>query len=143
MREVTDCPICIMPLHTSTRQDVDNDHEICTTIATTIATTPTTTCSLSADELFYAPHQPDAVEHSIYSKIPLSTTTTTTTSSSSSSSPQLLNGKDQVFWPKDAVLLSCSHVFHKKCLESFENFSLESTSKTCPICRSPYVKKTL
>ena len=141
MREVTDCPICIMPLHTSTRQDEDNDQEIRTTIATTTSTTTMTTCSLTADHFFYAPDQPDAVEHSISSGAPLSTATATATSSSSS--PQLLNGKDQVFWPKDAVLLSCSHVFHKKCLESFESFSLDSTSKTCPICRSPYIKKNL
>ena len=44
---------------------------------------------------------------------------------------------------KNAVLLSCSHVFHKKCLESFERFSLLTAAKSCPICRSTYVKKEL
>jgi hypothetical protein len=32
------------------------------------------------------------------------------------------------------VLLSCSHVFHKACIFSFERFS-QSKERTCPICR--------
>jgi hypothetical protein len=32
------------------------------------------------------------------------------------------------------VLLSCSHMFHRNCLTSFENF-MKSNEKTCPICR--------
>uniref|UniRef100_A0A8C6D1Q7 Ring finger protein 32 n=1 Tax=Moschus moschiferus TaxID=68415 RepID=A0A8C6D1Q7_MOSMO len=30
------------------------------------------------------------------------------------------------------VLLSCSHVFHRACLQAFENFT---NKKTCPLCR--------
>ena len=30
------------------------------------------------------------------------------------------------------VILSCSHVFHKNCLQAFERFS---GKKTCPMCR--------
>lgn len=32
------------------------------------------------------------------------------------------------------VLLSCSHVFHKVCLQSFENF-MKTPVRCCPICR--------
>lgn len=32
------------------------------------------------------------------------------------------------------VLLSCSHIFHRACLRSFENFTKDS-ELTCPICR--------
>nr|AAP20062.1 HSD15 [Homo sapiens] len=38
------------------------------------------------------------------------------------------------------VLLSCSHVFHKACLQAFEKFT---NKKTCPLCRSCYQKKIL
>ncbi|XP_042366153.1 RING finger protein 32 [Plectropomus leopardus] len=40
------------------------------------------------------------------------------------------------------VLLSCSHVFHQRCLESFEAFSTESRP-SCPLCRSVYHKKLI
>lgn len=47
----------------------------------------------------------------------------------------------QVFKDEDIVLLSCSHVFHKKCLRSFEHLSRQ---RTCPICRSTnYQKKKI
>lgn len=51
-----------------------------------------------------------------------------------------LDEKDQKVRP--AVLLSCSHIFHKKCLEAFEELSLNSAN-ICPVCRSPYYKKYL
>ena len=38
----------------------------------------------------------------------------------------------------DQVILSCSHIFHKNCLSSFEKFSKE---KTCPICRKESYEK--
>ncbi len=38
------------------------------------------------------------------------------------------------------TLLSCSHVFHDKCLASFERFSL-STNCLCPVCRQSYIKR--
>ena len=40
---------------------------------------------------------------------------------------------------KDLYLLSCSHIYHKNCLHSFEryNFNLEIV---CPICRANYEK---
>nr|DBA25087.1 TPA: hypothetical protein GDO54_012658 [Pyxicephalus adspersus] len=39
------------------------------------------------------------------------------------------------------VLLSCSHVFHHACLQAFEDFSV-GKCPICPLCRSPYQKKT-
>lgn len=42
---------------------------------------------------------------------------------------------------KPQVLLSCSHVFHVSCLQSFETFALSSGGNAnCPICREPYQK---
>ena len=38
----------------------------------------------------------------------------------------------------DQVLLSCSHVFHERCIRSFERFSHE---KCCPICRAATYQK--
>jgi len=38
----------------------------------------------------------------------------------------------------DQVLLSCSHVFHERCIKSFEKFAHE---KCCPICRSAQYQK--
>ncbi|XP_068437572.1 RING finger protein 32 isoform X2 [Clinocottus analis] len=38
------------------------------------------------------------------------------------------------------ALLSCSHLFHQRCLEAFEAFSVESRP-SCPLCRSVYHKK--
>lgn len=35
---------------------------------------------------------------------------------------------------KEQVLLSCSHVFHRTCLQSFERYS---GKKQCPMCRRP------
>ena len=37
------------------------------------------------------------------------------------------------------ALLSCSHVFHKRCLASFERFSVAPVC-LCPVCRSAYSK---
>lgn len=41
------------------------------------------------------------------------------------------------------VLLSCSHMFHKNCIQSFEKFSASSNKdRHCPVCRSSdYQKK--
>ncbi|CAB4000630.1 RING finger 32 [Paramuricea clavata] len=43
---------------------------------------------------------------------------------------------------RPVTLLSCSHVFHKKCVEAFEQLSL-NTYHICPVCRSLYYKKDL
>jgi len=40
------------------------------------------------------------------------------------------------------VLLSCSHIFHRLCLQSFEKF-MKSTERTCPICRTGNYQKKL
>jgi hypothetical protein len=42
------------------------------------------------------------------------------------------------FKADDQVLLSCSHVFHERCIKSFERFARE---KCCPICRSAAYQK--
>ena len=45
------------------------------------------------------------------------------------------------FKDEEQVLLSCSHVFHRKCLRSFEKFSKQ---RVCPICRQEeYQKKCI
>uniref|UniRef100_UPI0037E82C13 RING finger protein 32 n=1 Tax=Semicossyphus pulcher TaxID=241346 RepID=UPI0037E82C13 len=41
-----------------------------------------------------------------------------------------------------AVLLSCSHLIHQRCLEAFEAFEAESRP-SCPLCRSVYYKKVI
>ncbi|KAJ0022857.1 hypothetical protein NQD34_014991, partial [Periophthalmus magnuspinnatus] len=43
---------------------------------------------------------------------------------------------------RHCVLLSCSHVFHQICLQSFETFTADSRP-SCPLCRSVYHKKLL
>ncbi|GMH87504.1 hypothetical protein TrVE_jg11599 [Triparma verrucosa] len=39
----------------------------------------------------------------------------------------------------DDVLLSCSHTFHKKCIEAFERFNIYEVC-LCPVCRDDYTK---
>jgi len=45
---------------------------------------------------------------------------------------------------KKCVMLSCSHLFHSKCLASYEKFTVTNNSKApaCPICRSAYLKRS-
>ncbi|XP_048866604.1 RING finger protein 32 isoform X1 [Brienomyrus brachyistius] len=43
---------------------------------------------------------------------------------------------------QQALLLSCSHVFHVCCLQAFEEFCWEGRP-VCPVCRSPYLKRAL
>ena len=40
------------------------------------------------------------------------------------------------------ALLSCTHVFHARCLDSFERFSLRPTC-VCPVCRAAYARRQL
>ena len=40
--------------------------------------------------------------------------------------------------PKKTVLLSCSHVYHLECFNSYENFCNENL---CPLCRKSYTKR--
>lgn len=42
---------------------------------------------------------------------------------------------------RETCILSCSHLFHSKCIESFEYFSVNIP--TCPVCRSEYIKKNI
>lgn len=45
---------------------------------------------------------------------------------------------------KGNAWLSCSHVFHTECLRTFEAYAeVRSGCRTCPLCRSSYVKKCL
>ena len=41
---------------------------------------------------------------------------------------------------RSKVLLSCSHVFHEKCIKTFESFNGEKLVNTCPVCRSAYTR---
>ncbi|XP_070281030.1 RING finger protein 32 [Myotis yumanensis] len=47
--------------------------------------------------------------------------------------------------PREAVLLSCSHMFHHVCLLALEQFSWGDSSPfhACPLCRACYQKKIL
>eukprot|EP01038_Epipyxis_sp_PR26KG_P004389 gene4389-6206_t len=38
------------------------------------------------------------------------------------------------------ILLSCSHIFHKSCLQAFEKF-MKNGELNCPICRTPNYQK--
>ena len=40
------------------------------------------------------------------------------------------------------VLLSCSHMFHRNCLSSFENF-MKSDERSCPVCRTTKYQKKI
>ena len=43
----------------------------------------------------------------------------------------------------DSVMrLRCGHVYHERCLASFERFSLGAPCR-CPVCRAVYTKTTL
>ncbi|OWF35952.1 RING finger protein 32-like [Mizuhopecten yessoensis] len=44
---------------------------------------------------------------------------------------------------RKTVLLSCSHVFHEQCLQTFEELSLQDGHHACPVCRSIYQKKSI
>ena len=48
----------------------------------------------------------------------------------------------EVFNQGTEVLLSCSHIFHRLCLQSFEKF-MKSTERNCPICRTGNYQKKL
>lgn len=41
------------------------------------------------------------------------------------------------------ALLSCSHVFHERCVAAFEAFALSPAVRTCPVCRAQYTKLAL
>ncbi|KAF0984727.1 hypothetical protein FDP41_000626 [Naegleria fowleri] len=42
---------------------------------------------------------------------------------------------------RNCVITSCGHVFHGKCLQSFEKFNETSTQPKCPLCRQIYAKR--
>eukprot|EP01032_Pedospumella_encystans_P007574 gene7574-9073_t len=42
---------------------------------------------------------------------------------------------------KREIILSCSHVFHAKCIANFERFLRATKTRVCPVCRSEYSKK--
>ena len=44
---------------------------------------------------------------------------------------------------RKTVLLSCSHVFHDVCLQTFEELALTEGRPQCPVCRSLYQKKVI
>jgi len=46
---------------------------------------------------------------------------------------------------KKCTLLSCSHLFHEKCLLNFENFQINVSKKSpvCPICRGTYLRRAV
>jgi len=43
---------------------------------------------------------------------------------------------------KKSVILSCSHIFHESCINSFENFNCENVH-VCPVCRALYDRMLL
>ncbi|CAM9998157.1 unnamed protein product [Choristocarpus tenellus] len=44
------------------------------------------------------------------------------------------------FHDQEQVILSCSHIFHRKCLSAFERF-LRTSERTCPLCRKADYQK--
>lgn len=54
------------------------------------------------------------------------------------STSKLENGYES----KPIVLLSCSHLFHSVCLETFEELNLDKIN-FCPECRSVYKKREI
>ncbi|XP_064594804.1 RING finger protein 32-like isoform X2 [Liolophura sinensis] len=44
---------------------------------------------------------------------------------------------------RQVVLLSCSHVFHLTCLETFEELAVLEKKNVCPVCRTNYQKRTI
>ena len=40
------------------------------------------------------------------------------------------------------VLLSCSHMYHRSCLQSFEKF-MKTAERSCPICRTTNYQKKI
>ena len=56
-----------------------------------------------------------------------------------SSCPICMEGFNQGY----EVLLSCSHIFHRSCLESFENFMGKGEMRSCPLCRKPNYQKKI
>lgn len=51
--------------------------------------------------------------------------------------------KDSSKTKRQTVLLSCSHVFHETCLNTFEDLTLQEGNPICPICRANYQKKII
>ena len=49
---------------------------------------------------------------------------------------------DPFYNPRPLSLLCCSHVFHWKCIECFENFDIDKIH-VCPVCRCHYQKKRI
>ena len=56
--------------------------------------------------------------------------------------PFKIEKKENSGLKKPIVLLSCSHVFHRCCLETFEELNFDN-SPVCPECRSTYKKLEL
>ena len=52
--------------------------------------------------------------------------------------PICMEGFNQGF----EVLLSCSHMYHRSCLQSFEKF-MKSAERSCPICRTTNYQKKI
>ena len=50
--------------------------------------------------------------------------------------------KEKTARKASAMLLSCSHIFCKGCIEAFEEFNAHrcDVMKVCPVCRSSYEK---
>eukprot|EP00041_Stephanoeca_diplocostata_P012307 m.206378 g.206378 ORF g.206378 m.206378 type:complete len:420 (+) comp18900_c0_seq2:418-1677(+) len=43
----------------------------------------------------------------------------------------------------ECVLLSCTHVFHRQCLDALERYTFGDAFSTCPICRASYQRRGL
>lgn len=69
--------------------------------------------------------------------------TTTTTPIQKACGSKTNNLKTNIMEERKLVLLSCSHMFHKTCIDSFENFDLLGAAHKCPVCRESYNKLVL
>ncbi|XP_078580580.1 RING finger protein 32-like [Branchiostoma floridae x Branchiostoma japonicum] len=116
----TDCPICIMPL--TSEGHSSNDGPI-----TSQGQTPSTRPSKRST--------PQGV------KGQRSKCSSKGSKDDAQKSKVKRSDSDLQVQRRPTVLLSCSHVFHRTCLEAFEEFAVGEGKFVCPVCRSSYQKR--
>ncbi len=149
-RGKTECPICIMPLHSQdscldfpgsdepNQKHSDATHQ---TRQTTHGDEP----SNKQDGALKPPRKRSSGSHGTRTKQPdirrpSQRTIESTDKKHPESEGEAARGDTQT--QRQTVLLSCTHVFHRVCLEAFEELALAQT-KVCPVCRAGYQKRAL
>ncbi|WAR05586.1 RNF32-like protein, partial [Mya arenaria] len=146
-----DCPICLTALATcsdseTTGKDREPDENNTTQTKPTKDREPnlknSRTQKFSANAQTKSLHSDKSVNHDKTRGTSKSKTDTNKRSNEEDKSLETESAVRSIGKERQTVLLSCSHVFHAKCLEMFEELSLE-TRNTCPVCRALYEKKVL